>query len=544
MIKIKKEDNLYDIIKKIDKSKSDKQIVLQIPFWHPILYNYISLKSIKNKVLDKRIIISTSDIASKKIWKPLWIKYSIIQDNDFIDNRKNLLKYNYTFFEYFKYELKKYLNRFLSIFSKNKKINDIKKQYEKYYKQKTNFTFFIIILLTVSLIFLYIFYFVLNKTNVYVTPAIKVQTKSQNFIFSEKISEDISDPRYQLISKINKTIELEESFKTSWIKQEEKYKAKWEVEFINNLETPIKLLPHTRLLSGSGVLYETLEWTSIPSAKKNNNWILIPWITKAKITSKFKDNNWEFTWEKGNINEIWEMLTIPGLKDDENNVFAKNISPIIWWENTHIKIIWINDIENAKEIMLEKLKKTVIDNIYKELKQKNEANNITYKIIWVDNIYDFKNINIELTRDFKEEEKVENFKLRWIITASTYIYNIDSVISKLKTEIEVSIIPEKENILFINDQSIRVSNVLIREDKPFYLKATVEIEVFLSYNFENESDNYVKRLKSTISWIDKIEAEKILINEEKISNVKIDVRPFFLNNISSFFDNIKFVIEE
>ena len=544
MIKIKKEDNLYDIIYKIEKSKADKKIVLQIPFWHPILYNYLALKSIKNKAEDKKIVISTADLASKKIWKTLWIKYSIVQDDDFINDKKNLLKYNYTFFEYFKYELKKYISRFFLMFSKNKKIKDIKKQYEKYYTQKINFTLFITILIIVSLIFLYIFYFALNKTNIHITPAIKVQTKSQNFIFSEKVLDDISNPKYQLISKVNKTIELEDSFKTSGIKQDEKFRATWEVEFINKLETPIKLLPHTRLLSGSGILYETLEWVNIPSAKKNNNWVLIPWITKAKIKSKFRDNNWEFTWKRANISEIWVIFTIPWLKDEENNIFAKNISSIIWWENTHTKIIWTNDIENAKEIMLAKLKKTVIDDIHKEVKLKNEANNITYKVIWIDDIYNFKNINIEVKQELKNKENIENFKLRWIISASTYIYNIDSVISKLKTEIETSIIPEKEKILFINDQSIRISHVLIREKIPFYLKATVEIEVFLSHNFENESDNYVKRLKHTIAWMNKFEAENILINEEKISNVKIEIRPFFLKNISSFFDNIKFVIEE
>lgn len=539
MIKIKNKDNIYDIIYKIDKEKSEKQIVLQIPFWHPVLYNYLALKSIKNKVWDKKLIISTTDIASKKIWKNLWIKYSISKDDDFISEEKNLLKYNYTFFEYLKYELKKSFNKILWVFWKNKKINDIKDKYRKYYKQKTNITFFIMLLTITILIFLYIFYFALNKTIVYVSPSIKVETKSKNFNFSEQVNSDT-----QQLTKISKTIELEETFKTTGIKQDEKYRAKWEAELINNLETPIKLLPNTRLLSENNIIYETLNSVEIPSAKENSAWEIIPWIIKVNIRSKFKDNNWIFTWSRWNLIATWSILSLPWLKENKDDIYAKTISPIIWWEDLHTNIVWVDDKENSEKLMLEKLKKSVIDSIYEEIEQKNEANNITYKVLWIDDIYDFKNIEINFEKDFKTWDELEEFKIRWIITADTYIYNIDSVISKLKTEIENWIIPEKEKILFINDKSIRISNVITRQERPFFLKATVEIEVFLSHNFENESDNYVKRLKNTIAWMSKTEAEKVLINEEKISNVEIEIRPFFLDHISNFFNNIKFVIEE
>jgi len=75
------------------------------------------------------------------------------------------------------------------------------------------------------------------------------------------------------------------------------------------------------------------------------------------------------------------------------------------------------------------------------------------------------------------------------------------------------------------------------------MKASVEIEYFVEYNFENNNDNYIKRLKNTIAWLTKQQAEKILINEDKISNARIDISPFFLNKVSSFFNNIKFIIE-
>jgi len=84
MIKIKTGDSIIDIINKIINCK-EKSIVLEFPFWHLLLHNYLSLKILKNKADRKDLIIVTTDLTSKKIWESLWIKYSIIKNNDFIE---------------------------------------------------------------------------------------------------------------------------------------------------------------------------------------------------------------------------------------------------------------------------------------------------------------------------------------------------------------------------------------------------------------------------------------------------------------------------
>lgn len=551
MIKVKASDNIYDIIYKIEKDlsiawtwKSLSKIILEIPFWHPVLHNYLALKSLKNKAWDKKLIITTTDIASKKIWKELWIKYTIIKDKWFIEDDKNILKYNYTFFEYFKYEIKKYIKKFIYIFSKNKKIIDSTKYYQKYYKQKSNISLFLALLTLTIFIFLYIFYFALNNTSIYITPAIRVQTKSLNFTFSENENDKIFWNKEEKLLKIEKTINLEKEFNTTWIKQDERYRATWEVEFINNYTDEVKLRPSTRLLSKEWITYEITNWITVPWAKKNWAWDLIPWITKAVIRSKLIDNKWLFIWERWNLSQTWVILSIPWLDNTDIKMHANTITPIVWWKDEYINIVAENDEENAKKLMIEKLQKQAIEEIYSEIAIQNETNNITFKVLDIDNIYTFKDIEIEILNNLTTWEELKSFKVKWKITAYTYAYNINSIISKLKTEIEAWIIPEKEKILFINDKSIRISNIINKEEKPFSLRATIEIEVFLSHNFENEDDNYVQRLKNTITWLSKEEAEKILINESKISNVKIDINPFFLKNVSNFYNNIRFFIEE
>jgi len=547
MIKVSKNDNIFDVLLKIqnEQTPSKNKVILEVPFWHPILHNYVSLKSIVNKIWNKKLIIITTDISSKKIWKNLWIKYSIIKNTDFIENKQeNILKYNYSFFEYAKYEINKYLNLFKSKVFKNQKITTLQKKYLKYQKQKSNIFIFILLLWIVSLIFLYIFFFALNKTTIYITPEIEVQTKSKNFIFNSKIDPYYKKKNEQEIREFKDHVELSYNYKTTWIEQKEQYKAKTTVNFINKFDSEIKLLPHTRLLSSSWILFETQNWVRVPPAIKNNAWELIPWIKQADIIAKTFDNKWIFIWKRANTTASWITLILPWLKENQDMLIAKTTKEISWWQDIYTHIVSKDDIENSINILKQKLRKKAIEDLNKKIEEENKTNNVTFKILNIDNTFKFKNIKTKILEDVKTGEKRTSFNLSGSLDTSTYTYNIDSVISKLKKEIQDSIIPEKQRILSINNQSIRISNIIYRQENPFYLKATIEIEYFVEYNFEKQDDSYIQRLKNTIAWLPKDEAEKILINENKISNARIEIQPFFLNNVSKFFNNIEFIIQD
>jgi hypothetical protein len=66
MIKIDLNDSIIDIIGKINSSNED-EVLLDFPFGHPTLHNYLSLKIIKNKTINKKVTIVTSDIRSRQI---------------------------------------------------------------------------------------------------------------------------------------------------------------------------------------------------------------------------------------------------------------------------------------------------------------------------------------------------------------------------------------------------------------------------------------------------------------------------------------------
>ena len=156
MIKVKIDDTIIDIIDKIEDQKT-QEVILDFPLGHPILHNYISLKILKSKVWEKKLIIATRDRIWKNIWKRLGIEYSIIKDNNFLeeDSKGELMNHNFTFWEYFKFQIHSYLQEIKNTLDTNKKLNSLWK-YSRIYHEKTSVHIFLWALLLSVIIFLFI----------------------------------------------------------------------------------------------------------------------------------------------------------------------------------------------------------------------------------------------------------------------------------------------------------------------------------------------------------------------------------------------------
>lgn len=541
MIKINKTDSLIDILSKV-KSSKDFNVILDFPFWHPILHNYLWLKIIKNKVWSKTLIIITNDLSSKKIWKSLWIKYSIVKDEKFIE-KETLLKHNFTFFEYLKFEINKYKKYLRKLIFKNKKIDENVNIREK----QTWISFFLLGLFLSSLMLVFIFYFAVNKSYIYITPEITVKTRWKNIIFREKSSDSIMEEEDNVIwvQKISKSINIEEKFQTTWIREDSVNKASWEVIFFNKTSESQDLIAKTRLQTSDWILYEIDSPISIPSASIDSNWDLVPWELKTKIYAKIYDINWIFIWEKWNI-WTWITLQIPWLeKELSSQVYAITNTDIKWWWNKQSKFLSKDDLISSEKILESKLRDSAIKEIKNEVKNRNKDNNIVFELLdikdgikyWVPEINRVWNLNIG--------DKIENFTLSWSIKVEAYIYNKESLINKMSWIINESILSDVEKISAINEKSLRISNLMYATDNPFEIKATVEIDVFVLHVFSNDGDDYyLEKLKNSILWMDKDEAEKILLNDKQISDVKIDIKPFFIKKLPNFPNNIIFKVEE
>ncbi len=552
MIKIKKEDSITDVLKKISNEKKDK-ILLDFPFWHPILHNYISLKIIKTKARKKDITIVSNDKTAKKIGKLLWIKFIKNKNNDFETiNKQKFLKDNYTFFEYAQFEIKSFFSKFKWNIKNNKKINNIYYLKNKYSTDnKKIIPYFILILIIIFFVFLYIFYFAINKTQIIIYPEIDVRVKSRNFNF---IEEDKNNQNYILnnqikLNRITKKITLKNKIITSWIKQDKKNKASWKVIFTNLLNEKVYLLKNTTL--------QTKDW--IQFYLENDLTIPANWKKETILYWKIKLLNWEYSWIKSNIS-TWTLLAIPKLsKENRSKIFAKSITKFNWWSNNFINFLKKEDIENAKKIMLENLKIEWIKQIKEEINKINKNNSIKIEILPVDNIFKFKDINIKIPEHLKLWDEIKSFTIQWELTIYSFTYNKEVVISLLKNLITENTITDLQKIISIDNKSLRISHILKRNDlekinwkykysknfnKKLRIKSTIEIEYNTSNKFNNKNNFFNTKIKNLILWKNIKKAEKILLNRTEINNVKIKIQPFFLKTISKIPENIEIIVEE
>jgi len=178
MIQIKIHDTIVDIIDKMNLVK-DHEIILDFPLWHPILHNYISLKILKSKAGNKKLIIATSDKIWKKIGKQIGIEYSLIKNKGFIEKNswESLLSHNYTFWEYLKFQVSWYKNEVIDSIQSHKKFHALWK-YSRASYEKISISIFILWLLLSIVLFVFIYYFAVSKSYVSIKPDIIVKNEA------------------------------------------------------------------------------------------------------------------------------------------------------------------------------------------------------------------------------------------------------------------------------------------------------------------------------------------------------------------------------
>lgn len=451
------------------------------------------------------------------------------------------MQHNFSFWEYFEFEIKHFFRDLKEYFLENKSL----KYYSlKYSKEQWKIGFFVFAILVSLCVLMMIFYFAVTKTYVFITPEINIREKGKNFIFRE-MSEETESLKDNLIQlrKVSKAIYLEDVFGTTWIDETQVGKSRGSVILINKLPETVKLFPRTRLQTATWVVLEIERAVEIPAASWE--WeSMSPGTLETTAISQIRDSSGKLVGTRANILENTALI-LPWLQENTDKIFAKTSSNFEWATDYQDEFVLSEfDIENAKKVIEEKLKSESLKALQVEIKKENDANNVTFDILWIDDIIKYSGFEAMILDGAKVWDNIKKFRLWWSINIQTYIYNKDSIISKLKTIVDDSILEWSEKLLLINQDSLRVSSVVAKQKSPFEIKLTMAVEAFVTHNFLNDNDSYVKKLKSSILWLSQDQAEKILLNDPKISNAKIDITPFFIHTVANIPNNIIFQIEE
>ncbi|MDD4151353.1 MAG: hypothetical protein PHR68_01950, partial [Candidatus Gracilibacteria bacterium] len=257
---------------------------------------------------------------------------------------------------------------------------------------------------------------------------------------------------------------------------------------------------------------------------------------EANVIAKLYDTEGKFIGSRGNIEK--DKFILPGLKFNKDKIYAISETKFTGGSDNIAYLITKEDIENAKKVIEEKVKKYSVNQIKEKIKNENKNNKQNYDVLGVNDIIKYNNLVIENIGEFKEGDKISKFQMKRKINIETFIYNKDTVLSILKDLIKNSLLDGTEKFIFLNEKSLRISDVISRNDDNSYIKTTSEIEYGISYDFENNSNYYVKKIKNTIMGLANSEATNILTNDTKIANVSIKNSPFFLSKVTNRPENI------
>jgi len=541
MLKISKTDTLVEIIEQIWE-ESSSHIILVFPFWHPIIRNKTSLWIIQSQSWDKKITIVSYDPIGRKLAQSLWIPFSYIKNKKFLEKKSSMsiMQHNYSVVEYIQYQWWKILSYIPQIWW----ISWKKNAWSHWKKEILSLNILFFILLISILIFIFIYYFAISKTYINITPEIEVKKEAFNFVFKEDIQDSILWWNKNInITKKSLNIELREEFWSTWVNSENTQNTQGEITLYNYTDSNVELIINSRLNSPQWVEFLLKENVFIPAAIQDNFWNISPGITLSNIESTPFDIYWKYSGENANIVEN-TRLTFPGLPWElQEQIYAINQNAFIWatWEyNLEVSS---EDIESAKELFYKKIQDYALEKAQDLTHDININDGSFYKILRTENAIKYSDVNIsEISHNLWDIS--DNFEIFWSINIQFYIFNTEPLIQKLRNRINERIIPSQETVSYINDESLRLAQIIYSNTDPFEFKGTYEIEYFSLYNFSWDENIYVRDIQNKVLWKNKEDGLRILINDEKISNAEISIRPFFLKVISKIPNNIIVNINE
>lgn len=451
----------------------------------------------------------------------------------------NLATHNMSMWEYFLYECRRGAHRIRYFFSR-KKSNEPKLPTFR----KNNFQIILIIagLITSFVLLLFIFNFAISKSIIKISPEVSVRPVTANIIYrAEWMTGSVLENRDTIpLKKIELPVETSMKFKVTSIDQNSAQNAKWVVTIYNELNVSQELRPQTRFVTADGLVFRTTGWAKIPASRSLNG-ITEMGILEIEVEADIKDESGKLTGARGNI-AAGTDLSIPGLKFNRDKVYAKAKDNFFGGADPSVHVLTADELENFKKTISEKLQKDGKEALEQKLISDKATTGEDFAMLVVD-VIRFSPIEYEIISGQKIGDSTEEIELKAknIISATTM--DRKATINYLTTIFRENLLKWTNKEVAIHPDTLRVSNVISRNENDTEIKATLEMNTSTAYDFENINNELTQSLKKIIMWIPEEEAKKRLLEEKNINEVEIENYPFWMNTISTNIENIEFTIK-
>lgn len=473
---------------------------------------------------------------ARSIW--IWASISWLRaefDREF--SKKNILKHNFTMWEYFLYEMRRWWDYIIFLFTRKR----AKTPMYKVKKWSPNM-FLIVAGLIMSLsLLLFIFHFAVSKTYVYITPQISVRPISSNITFSQSTGSVFAQGK-NVVRMKSVTIPVEHTMKFALdtIDPNSATIAAWRATLYNELTVEQVLKPNTRFVTEDGIVFRSESWVNIPAAKTVNGIMEIGTV-EVSLKADGLDEAGKIIWIRWNIPST-TYLSIPGLKFNRDKVYAKAKESFIGGADPKIHIVTDPELTRLRGILHEQMVRMSRDTLQSKLDESNKEYGENFALLMASTVT-LTGETITITSGQKIGDLANEIELHGSVMVNALVYDKKAVIDYLTTIFRERLLNGTDKELGIHEDTLRMTNVISRSEGDQSIKATMEMNASITYDLENSTNELTRRMKVTIAGLSKSDAITRLINGWQVREVDIRFSPFWMSSVSSKLDNIEFVIK-
>lgn len=453
---------------------------------------------------------------------------------------KNLATHNMSMLEYLIYEIKRggaYI-RFV-LFERTQ----AKKKIIHMKKNSSHFVLIVMGLVMSVTLLLFILQFAVSKTVITITPQITIRPVSANILYTNTSGSTLMSRNTIPLRVMQFPVSYAMKFQLESLDQNSTSNAKGTITIYNGLSTAQSLRPKTRFVTLDGIVYRSTQWVKIPGAKTLNG-ITEMWTTEVEVIADPRDGAGNIVGVRGNI-KAWVDFTIPGLKFNRENIYAKSKSDFSGGENPKIHIVTQNEVEKLKWLLKEQLHRVARNTLQQKLDENKKSSWDDY-VLFSGNAVAFEGDIFEIISWQKVGDLAEEIEIKGTVNVRAITYDKKSTVSYLTDIFHEWLLSGTDREIGIDPESLRVSNQISRTDSgaTIEIKATMEMNTSIAHDFEDPRNKVTHFLKTTIAGLLKDDAKKRLLNTGNVREVQIASYPFWNRSVSSNIDNIEFIIKK
>lgn len=234
-------------------------------------------------------------------------------------------------------------------------------------------------------------------------------------------------------------------------------------------------------------------------------------VLEIAVTADINDEAGKLIGSRGNI-PAGTDLSIPGLKFNRDKVYAKAKDNFTGGVDPSVHILTEEELQGFRNTIKEKLQKDSREALDVKLASDKATTGEDYAMMIVDMI-SFTDPEFEIISGQKVGDVAEEIELKAKNIIRATALDRKATINYLTSIFRENLLQGTNKELGIHEDTIRVSNIVSRNENDTEIKATLEMNTSTTYDLENTTNDLTRRLKTIIAGTSESEARARLINE-------------------------------